>query len=147
MLGVYPDGYQPYMTYVARDAAAAGGLKFSTPTIGSFDFGVSCGRNETARYTDSTINPSYGPDSPTSFYLGSWKDDTTSVTLDYLRNVRLARRVRGLRPVRCIATSSGRPAISAIRSATRAARSAAARWLRCMGRAASTTSTPRSFPA
>ncbi len=87
VLGVYPDGYQPYMTYVARDAAAAGGLKFSTPSLGSFDFGISYGRNETARYTDSTINPSYGPDSPTSFYLGSWKGDTTSVTLDYLRNV------------------------------------------------------------
>lgn len=87
VLGVYPDGYQPYMTYVARDAAAAGGLKFSTPTIGSFDFGISYGSNETARYTDSTINPSYGPDSPTSFYLGSWKGNTTSVTLDYLRNI------------------------------------------------------------
>jgi iron complex outermembrane receptor protein len=87
VLGVYPNGYQPYMTYVARDAAAAGGLKFSTPELGSFDFGVSYGWNETARYTDNTINPSYGPNSPTSFYLGSWQDDTASVTLDYLRDV------------------------------------------------------------
>ena len=87
VLGVYPNGYQPYMTYVARDAAAAAGLKFSTPEIGSFDFGVSYGWNETARYTDNTINPSYGPDSPTSFYLGSWKDNTASITLDYLRDV------------------------------------------------------------
>ncbi|MEJ1962342.1 MAG: hypothetical protein WDO56_12680 [Gammaproteobacteria bacterium] len=79
VLGVYPNGYQPFMTYVAKDAAAAAGLKYSTPELGSFDLGVSYGWNETGRYTDSTINPSYGPDSPTSFYLGSWKDDTTSV--------------------------------------------------------------------
>jgi iron complex outermembrane receptor protein len=87
VLGVYPDGYQPYMTYVARDAAAAAGLKYSTPELGAFDFAVSYGWNETARYTHSTLNPSYGPDSPTSFYLGSFRDDTTSVTLDYLRDI------------------------------------------------------------
>ena len=90
VLGVYPDGYQPFMTYVARDAAAVAGLKYGDAASGSFDFGVSWGRNETARYTDHTINPSFGPGSPTSFYLGSWNSSSTSVTLDYVKDVPLA---------------------------------------------------------
>ena len=87
VLGVYPDGYQPFMTYVAKDAAAVAGVKYGSSATGSLDFAVSYGWNETGRYTDHTINPSYGPTSPTSFYLGSWKNDTTSVTLDYLKDL------------------------------------------------------------
>ncbi len=90
MLGVYPDGYQPWMRYAAKDSAAVVGLKFKGDSIGSLDFSVSYGQNETERYTFSTINPSYGPDSPTSFYLGSWKSDTTSATLDYLKDLSLS---------------------------------------------------------
>jgi iron complex outermembrane recepter protein len=87
VIPVYPDGYQPNMTYVARDAAVVAGLKYSTPSAGSFDLGISWGWNKTGRYTDHSINPSYGPTSPTSFYLGSWENKTTSVTLDYTRDV------------------------------------------------------------
>jgi len=89
VLAVYPDGYQPFMTYTSKDAAAVAGLKYGNTASGSFDFAVSYGWNETGRYTDHTINPSYGPSSPTSFYLGSWKNDTTSVTLDYLKDISL----------------------------------------------------------
>lgn len=86
-LGIYPNGYQPSMTYEAKDYAAVGGLRFGTPEFGDLDVGVSYGRNETGRYTDTTINPSWGPASPTSFYLGSWIDHTTSVTADYHRDL------------------------------------------------------------
>jgi iron complex outermembrane recepter protein len=90
VLGVYPTGYQPSMTYAARDWAAVAGLKFSNESLGNFDFSVSHGQNETDRSTYSTINPSYGPQSPTSFYLGSWKSRTTSGTLDYVRELPLS---------------------------------------------------------
>ena len=43
----------------------------------------------TAQRIDS-INPSYGPASPTSFYLGSWKSRTTSGTIDYIRDLPIA---------------------------------------------------------
>jgi iron complex outermembrane receptor protein len=89
-LGIYPNGYQPSMTYVAKDYAAVGGVRYATPEFGNLDVGVSYGRNETGRYTDSSINPSWGPASPTSFYLGSWIDHTTSVTADYHRDLDIA---------------------------------------------------------
>jgi iron complex outermembrane recepter protein len=88
--GIYPTGYQPNMTYAARDWAGVAGLKFSNEALGDFDFAVSHGRNETDRSTYSTINPSYGPQSPTSFDLGSWKSRTTSGTLDYVRDLPLS---------------------------------------------------------
>lgn len=87
VIGVYPDGYQPYMTYAAKDWAGVGGVKFSSESFGDLDVGVSYGQNETSRYTDSTINPSFGPSSPTHFYLGSWKSRSTSATADYVRKL------------------------------------------------------------
>ena len=87
VLPFYPDGYQPYMTYKARDIAAASGLKFERASFGSLDAAVSFGENETGRYTHNTVNPSWGTDSATDFYLGSWKSQTTSATLDYVKDL------------------------------------------------------------
>ncbi|MBB6095494.1 iron complex outermembrane receptor protein [Povalibacter uvarum] len=87
VLGVYPDIYQPYMTYTAEDIAAVAGLRFSNESFGELDTAVSFGQNETGRHTYSTINPSLGPDSPTDFYLGSWQSRTTSVTSDYRKEL------------------------------------------------------------
>jgi iron complex outermembrane receptor protein len=83
VLSVYPNGYQPWMRYHSRDYSAVGGVRFSDEVLGDLDTAVSYGRNEVGRYTYNTINPSWGPASPTSFYLGSWKSHTTSVTSDY----------------------------------------------------------------
>jgi iron complex outermembrane receptor protein len=87
VLGPYPNGYQPSMTYTSKDWNAVGGLRYGNAEFGDLDFGVSYGRNETGRYTDTTVNPSWGSASPTSFYLGSWIDHTTSVTADYHKDL------------------------------------------------------------
>jgi iron complex outermembrane receptor protein len=86
-LGIYPNGYQPSMTYVSKDWDAVGGVKFGNAEIGHVDFAVSYGRDELGRYTYTSINPSWGSSSPTSFYLGSWVDDMTSVTADYKQDL------------------------------------------------------------
>lgn len=86
VIGVYPNGYQPFITYDAEDIAAVAGVRYEGASLGNLDFAVSFGQNETGRTTESSINPSYGPDSPTRFYLGSWKSRTTSVTLDYTKD-------------------------------------------------------------
>ena len=86
-LGIYPNGYQPSMTYVSKDWNAVGGVKAGNADIGHFDFGVSYGRDELGRYTYISLNPSWGPSSPTSFYLGSWIDNMTSVTADYKKDL------------------------------------------------------------
>ncbi len=87
VIPVYPNGYQPFMTYDAEDVAAVAGVRYEGASLGDLDFAVSFGQNETSRTTENTINPSYGPDSPTRFYLGSWKSRTTSVTLDYTKDL------------------------------------------------------------
>jgi iron complex outermembrane recepter protein len=86
-LGIYPNGYQPSMTYVSKDWDAVGGVKVGNSQIGHLDFGVSYGRDELGRYTYTSLNPSWGPSSPNSFYLGSWRDDMTSVTADYKKDL------------------------------------------------------------
>ncbi|MFP5393984.1 MAG: TonB-dependent receptor plug domain-containing protein [Gammaproteobacteria bacterium] len=88
VLAIYPNGYQPWMNYRAKDIAAVAGLRVDGGALGRFDLAASWGRNETARTTHSTVNPAYGADSPTSFYLGSWKSDSTNVSLDYVNEVR-----------------------------------------------------------
>jgi len=90
VLSIFPNGYQPYMTYTSKDWAAVGGVRYGNAEIGNLDLGVSYGRNETARYTYQSVNPSWGDSSPTSFYLGSWIDHTTSVTADYNKDLPLA---------------------------------------------------------
>ena len=87
VLGVYPNGYQPSMTYLSRDWNGVGGVRFGSAAFGDLDISVSYGRDETGRYTDTSINPSWGTASPTRFYLGSWIDHTTSVTADYHRDL------------------------------------------------------------
>ena len=87
VLPVYPDIYQPYMTYAAEDIAAVAGLRFEDDSFGTLDTAVSFGQNETGRHTYSSINPSWGPTSPTDFYLGSWQSRTTSVTSDYTKDL------------------------------------------------------------
>lgn len=86
----YPNGYQPWMKYTSRQYDAALGVRFADEVVGNLDLAVSYGRDEVGRYTYSTINPSWGPSSPTSFYLGSWKSRTTSVTADYTRPLPLS---------------------------------------------------------
>jgi iron complex outermembrane receptor protein len=88
-LGLYPNGYQPSMTYASKDWNAVGGVKLGNEQWGNLDVGVSYGRDETGRYTYTSVNPSWGPSSPTSFYLGSWLDDMTSVTADYKKDLAL----------------------------------------------------------
>jgi iron complex outermembrane receptor protein len=87
VLALYPDGYQPWMDYRARDGAAAAGLRYETDSFGKLDVAVTVGYNETARDTYNTANPSYGAATRTHFYLGSWKSDTTSLTVDYVKQL------------------------------------------------------------
>jgi iron complex outermembrane receptor protein len=91
VLGIYPDLHQPYMTYHAEDIAAVAGLRFDSAAFGTLDTAVSYGRNETGRHTYQTVNPSWGEESPTDFYLGSWESRTTSITADYRKDLNAGR--------------------------------------------------------
>lgn len=81
----FPNGYQPNMTYIATDLAEVVGAKIGNVDAGKWDIALSEGSNSTGRYAYNTYNPSWGPASPTSGYLGSWISNTTSLTADYLK--------------------------------------------------------------
>lgn len=83
-----PNGYQPNYTYRAKDLAALGGVRIGNEQDGKLDLGVSYGRNETGRWAYNQLNASYGAAAPTSAYLGSWKNDSTSFTADYVKEVK-----------------------------------------------------------
>jgi iron complex outermembrane receptor protein len=84
---IYPNGYQPRRTYYTTDWAGAFGYRFGEEETGKLDLGVSWGKNTTWLKGFSTVNPSWGAASPTSFDLGGWRSTQTSVTADYVRSV------------------------------------------------------------
>jgi iron complex outermembrane receptor protein len=88
---LHHNGNQPEATYGSQDLAALAGVRFGDqPTIGKFDISLAYGNNVTKRWVSDTDNPSWGAASATSFYLGSWKDDTASLTADYVKDVPLS---------------------------------------------------------
>jgi len=86
VLALYPNGYQPWLSYRAADVAAVAGVRYDDAAFGKLDIALSYGNDETKRDTYNTANPAYGAASPTHFYLGSWKSDTSSLTADWVRN-------------------------------------------------------------
>ena len=87
VLDLFPNGYQPVYTYVAKDYAAVVGVNYSTPTFGALDVAASAGKNETGRYGRNAAYASWGPASPTQFYFGSWISKSLSVTADYTHDL------------------------------------------------------------
>lgn len=67
---VYPDGYLPYILTDTTDWTAAAGVRGQA---GGFDLDINLGygRNEIEFGVENTLNPSYGPTSPTDFYAGA----------------------------------------------------------------------------
>ncbi len=67
---LYPDGFQAFRNIRENDFQATFGLRGG---IGSWtlDASTSYGRDHVRLGADNTLNPSLGPTSPTSFYLGT----------------------------------------------------------------------------
>ena len=58
----------------------------------SYDISASLGENEAEYFLHNSVNPSWGPDSPTSFDLGSYIQKETNFNIDvaYMADVGLA---------------------------------------------------------
>ncbi|MCY4610450.1 MAG: TonB-dependent receptor [Gammaproteobacteria bacterium] len=58
----------------------------------SYDISASLGENEAEYFLHNSVNPSWGPDSPTSFELGSYIQRETNINIDvaYMADVGLA---------------------------------------------------------
>jgi iron complex outermembrane receptor protein len=81
-----PDGVQPQIRGLLYDTAVTAGLRYDGGTIGSFDLGVSAGRNINRTYVYDSTSPSYGLNSQRSFYLGKFRSSQIAATLDYVRD-------------------------------------------------------------
>ena len=83
----YPGGFQPLFSGEVTDYSLVAGMKGILDSIGtglSYDLSFSIGENEAEYSIRRTVNPSWGPDSPFSFDLGSYIQRETNVNLDLL---------------------------------------------------------------
>ena len=84
---VNPYGYWPITRYALEDYSATAGLLFDAGKNGRFDLSANYGRNEVESNVRDTLNASYGPTSPTSFYTGKRVNEQANVGLDWVREV------------------------------------------------------------
>ena len=87
----FPGGFQPRFGGDITDYSLVVGM---TGTINdlSYDISASFGENEADYFLHNSVNPSWGPDSPTSFDLGSYIQKETNLNIDvaYMADVGLA---------------------------------------------------------
>lgn len=83
----YPGGFQPLFGGEVTDYSLVAGIKGTWATVGtglSYDLSFSIGENEADYFIHNTVNPTWGPDSPYSFDLGSYIQRETNINLDFL---------------------------------------------------------------
>jgi iron complex outermembrane receptor protein len=78
---LFPGGFTPQFGGNVRDYSALAGVRGQTAGRLSWDASVGIGSNEVQFFIFNTVNASLGPDTPTSFDPGLYKQDETSVNL------------------------------------------------------------------
>ncbi len=78
----FPDGFTPLFKSSNEDYHGVIGYRGETRFGVNFDFSAAHGRNRIRYNMDNTLNPSIGPTSPTSFYLGYLEQRETNLNLD-----------------------------------------------------------------
>jgi iron complex outermembrane receptor protein len=79
----FPDGHQPRFRSETEDYDLSAGLRWNDERIGRFDFSLGRGHNRLKEYTDETASVSWGPESQTRFYRGSYTHEEDSANLDW----------------------------------------------------------------
>nr|WP_310523097.1 TonB-dependent receptor [Polymorphobacter sp.] len=78
----FPDGFTPLFKSTNEDVSAVIGYRGETSFGMNFDFSAATGRNRIRYNLENTLNPSLGPASPKSFYLGLLEQRETNFNLD-----------------------------------------------------------------
>ena len=84
---ILPGGFAPRFGGRVEDAAMSAGLTGILASDWTYDFSVSLGYSNIDYLISNTINPSLGPDSPTSFRPGGARQIERSVNLDITKFV------------------------------------------------------------
>jgi len=79
---LYPAGFTPIFGARIDDLSGTVGYRGKLDDL-KYDFSASYGQNQLRSYLRDTINPSYGPQSPTSFYLGKSTQSETNFNADF----------------------------------------------------------------
>ncbi|HSG89175.1 MAG TPA: TonB-dependent receptor [Pseudomonadales bacterium] len=82
----FPGGFTPAFGGKVEDASAVVGIRGTSESLApglAYDFSASLGRNETEFNISNTLNPSLGPDSPTSFNLGKYVQIEQNYNMDF----------------------------------------------------------------
>ena len=81
---IYPAGFSPQFGQDDKDISLTGGLDghFMDGSL-SWDLSAGYGKNEIDYHMDNSINASLGPNSPTSFYIGTLGQEETNLNLDF----------------------------------------------------------------
>lgn len=79
---VFPNGFVPFFEGANEDMSLVGGYKGSTSGGLKYDLSGSYGKNQIRYFMSETLNPSLGPTSPTSFYLGKLVQTEYNANLD-----------------------------------------------------------------
>jgi iron complex outermembrane receptor protein len=86
---LYPDGFQAYRRIWEWDGQATAGAKDELEGGWTWDLSSSYGRDYAKLGADDTLNPSLGPTSKTSFFMGKQKQDLWVNNLDISKPIEI----------------------------------------------------------
>tara|TARA_R110002167_G_scaffold35981_6_gene114412 strand:- start:360 stop:3032 length:2673 start_codon:yes stop_codon:yes gene_type:complete len=81
----FPGGFTPRFFGDITDISILGGIEGEFANEISYDFSARFGSNEIAYTLKNTVNPSMGPDSPTSFRPGDLINEETQLSADFTK--------------------------------------------------------------
>lgn len=85
---LFPAGFTPIFSGKIDDLSGTAGYRGKTGEL-SYDVSASYGQNQLRYFLDNTVNPSFGPQSPTSFYIGKLKQSETNFNADFSHPVEI----------------------------------------------------------
>ncbi|MEO6732577.1 MAG: TonB-dependent receptor [Ferruginibacter sp.] len=86
VLNIYPNGYSPVFPATLQDISNTVGFKRKNNGGWDMDFSNTFGRNHIDLYSNTTVNPSYGDASPTSFFGGNLIFSQNSTNVDFSKS-------------------------------------------------------------
>ncbi|WP_417449824.1 TonB-dependent receptor plug domain-containing protein [Kordiimonas sp.] len=88
---IYPAGFSPQFGQEDKDISFTGGFEGQLMDGSlSWDLSAGYGKNEIDYMMDNSINASLGPNSPTSFFIGTLSQRETNVNLDFNYELNIA---------------------------------------------------------
>jgi iron complex outermembrane receptor protein len=80
---LYPDGFTPQFHGDIDDFAGTVGYRGKVAGDLSYDISAAYGHDQIKYSIEDSLNPSYGPDTPTDFYLGKLEQAETNLNADF----------------------------------------------------------------